>query len=106
MVLCVALSACAMPDPASPALLGNEVASLVKNGMPLADAVKALGSRGFSCGEGTSFEPGAKGIFECNRSRAPWWPPYGCIHRVWFEAAAPNGAISNLQVLKPVCASF
>jgi len=87
-------------------LLVEEVSSLIKDGMPLSDAVKALGSRGFSCGEGTSIEPSAKGIFECTRSRAPWWPPYGCIHRIWFKAAAPNGVISNLQVFKPSCASL
>ena len=106
ILVCMALSACAMPDPASLALLQEEVAPLVRDGMPLADAVTALKSRGFDCMEGTSFEPKAKGIFECSRSRAPLWPPYGCIHRIWFEATAPNGTISKLQVFKPTCASL
>lgn len=106
IVLCAALSACAIPDPASLALLRDEVTSLVKDGMPLADAVAALKPRDFSCMEGTSFQPGVKGIFECSRSRAPLWPPYGCIHRILFEATPPNGAISKLQVLKPTCASL
>jgi hypothetical protein len=106
IVACIALSACAIPDPASLAQLRDELAPLVKDGMPLADAVTALKSRDFSCMEVTSFQPGAKGIFECSRSRAPLWPPYGCIHRIWFEATAPNGAISNLQVFKPTCASL
>ena len=106
ILVCVALSACAIPDPASLAQLRDEVAPLVKDGMPLADAVSALKPRDFSCMEGTSLQPGAKGIFECSRSRAPLWPPYGCIHRIWFEAKPPNGAISKLEVLKPTCASL
>lgn len=106
IVISMALSACAMPDPASLKLLRDEVAPLVRDGMPLTDAVAALTSRGFSCMEGTSHEPRAKGVFECSRSRGPWWPPYACIHRIWFEATAPNGAISKLQVWNPTCASL
>lgn len=106
LVMCMVLSACTTSDPANPKLLRDEVASLVKDGMPLADAVTALRSRDFSCMEGTSLQPRATGIFECGRSRAPLWPPYGCIHRIWFEAAPPNGAISKLQVFNPTCASL
>ncbi|WP_411882321.1 hypothetical protein [Polaromonas sp. YR568] len=106
LAVCMALSACAMPDPASFSLLQGEIAPLVKDGMPLADAVAALKPRGFSCMEGTSFQPGAKGIFECSRSRAPLWPPYGCIHRIWFEATPPNSAISNVRLFNPVCAGL
>ena len=106
IVLCVALSACAMPDPANFSLLQDEVAPLVKDGMPLADAVTALKSRGFACMEGTSLQPRAKGTFECTRSRGPWWPPYSCIHRIWFEATPPNGAILNVRLFNPVCASL
>jgi hypothetical protein len=101
----MALSACAT-DPANLKLLQEEVTQVARDGMPLADAVKAMQSRGFSCMEGTSLQPRATGVFECSRSRAPLWPPYGCIHRVWFEAAPPTGAISKLQVFKPTCASL
>ncbi len=79
LAMCVALSACTTPDPASPLLLRDEVAPLVKNGMPLADAIATLRSRSFSCMEGTSLNPRGKGIFECTRSRGPWWPPYSCM---------------------------
>ena len=106
LAMCVALSACTTPDPASPLLLRDEVAPLIKNGMPLADVMATLRSRSFSCMEGTSLNPQGKGIFECTRSRGPWWPPYSCIHRIWFDATAPNGAISNLRVFDPVCASL
>ena len=106
IVLYLALSGCAMPDPASFSLLQDEIAPLVKDGMPLADAVTALKSRGFACMEGTSTEPRAKGTFECTRSRGPWWPPYSCIHRIWFEATPPNGAILNVRLFNPVCASL
>jgi hypothetical protein len=102
----MALCACTTPDPANSKLLQDEVASLVRDGMPLAGAVSALQSRDFSCKEGTWVQPQATGIFECSRSRAPLWPPYGCIHRAWFEATPPNGAISKLQVFKPTCAGF
>jgi hypothetical protein len=105
LVICIALSACTT-DPANHKLLQDEVTQQVKDGMPLADAVTAMKSRGFSCMKGTSLQPGATGIFECNRSRAPLWPPYGCIHRIWFEAAPPNGAISKLQVFNPTCAGL
>lgn len=106
LAICVALSAGTTSDPASSLLLRDEVAPLIKNGMPLADAMATLRSRSFSCMEGTSHDPRGKGIFECTRSHGPWWPPYSCIHRIWFDATGPNGAISNLRVFDPVCASL
>src|SRR6185295_15139273 len=100
------LSACATTDPANFSLLETEVTARIHDGMPLSEANAALSSLGFSCYDGTSLDPKRKDIFECTRSRGPLWPPYACIHRVWFESNISSNAVSNLQIFKPACASL
>lgn len=106
LLLAVLVSACATQEPANHSALESEVAALVHEGTSLDHAIEALTSNGFSCAEGTFIEPKRKGVFECVRSRGPLWPPYACIHRVWFEAGSSGSQISKLQVFKPACASF
>ena len=76
----------------------------VKHGIPLVGATTQLSARGFSCYEGTSYQPNVKGIYECTRNRGRLL--YSCIHRVWFEAQSTKGVISNRTVHEPVCADL
>jgi hypothetical protein len=106
LFLATILSACATTDPSNAVALETEVTSRVQEGMLLSTATSALTSIDFSCREGTSTNPRGKGIYECTRSRGPFWPPYSCIHRVLFESAAMGGTISKIQVFEPMCASL
>ena len=100
------LSACTTADPANHSLLETEVTARIHDGMSFSETNAALSSLGFFCYEGTSLDPKRKDIFECTRSRGPLWPPYTCIHRVWFESNTSSNAISSLQIFRPTCASL
>jgi hypothetical protein len=106
LFLALTLSACSTTDPSSLPKLEVEVNTLVRNGTSLTEVTKTLSLHGFSCREGTSLAPYQKGIFECTRDRGSLWPPYACIHRIWFEGISNNEFVSNLRVLNPVCTGF
>lgn len=106
LLLAFLVSACATSEPANHAALQSEVTASLHEGTSSTYAIEVLTLSGFSCAEGTILDRNRKGIFECTRSRGSIWPPYGCVHRIWFEAESPDGPISNLEVLKPFCASL
>ena len=104
ILLTVFVVGCASIDSSSEKALSEEINAIVNNEMPLTDAIAALEIADFSCQEGTALDPRKKGIFECTRNKGGFL--YGCIHRVWFEGTSKNGAISNLEIHRPACASL
>lgn len=104
ILIAILLAGCATVDPSSEKELTEEIKKTVNNDMQLSDAITVLENKGFSCNEGTSINPKGKGIYECTRNRGGFL--YSCIHRVWFDGISKNGAISNLKIHWPACASF
>lgn len=106
LLLAFLVSACSTPKPENHSALQSEVSASIHEGTSSTYAIEVLTLSGFSCAEGTILDRNKKGIFECTRSRGSIWPPYGCVHRVWFEAESPDSPISKLEVLKPFYASL
>lgn len=105
LVLLVALlGGCAAEQTSSFEKLTIEVNSVVKNQMPLSQAQTALNKLSFQCMQGTSYEKNKKGVVECTRNRNGFL--YSCIHRVWLETLTADGAVSNIEIHQPVCASL
>ena len=104
ILIAVLLAGCASVDPSSEKELSEEIDKTINNDMQLIDVITALENKGFSCHEGTSDNPRGKAIYECTRNRGGFL--YGCIHRVRFEGMSKKGAISNLKIHRPACASL
>ena len=103
LLFLVILAGCTS-NPASEKELEGEIHAIVKNNMPIREAISHLEDAGFSCYDGNVTRGVTKGIFECTRNKGGFL--YGCIHRVWFDYPSESGVVSNLRIHKPACASL
>jgi hypothetical protein len=100
IMIFVLLSACATTKKSE---LENEILPSIESNRTLKIAFEALESKGFKCFEGTSINPNLKGTFECSRSQSNLWPPFGCIHRIWFSNINSKGEFEKYEIFRPVC---
>ena len=103
VVLALIFVGCATTEQAQ---LDSEVRAVVKEGMPTVQAISSLESLRFVCTEGRAGAKNEKELFECTRSQQNLWPPFGCIHRVWFESREPANSTAKLDVWRPSCAGM
>ena len=104
ILIMVFLSGCISNRPDNFEALKSEINNNTQNGMPINQALAEFNRLDFVCHEGTSIDPNTKSLMECHRDKQGIF--YTCIHRVWLDNATPNGSVSNLKVLTPLCASL
>jgi hypothetical protein len=94
-IACLAVGACSTP--ADPGAYEAGVHALVKEGMPVGDAMLALQGRGYQCASTWD----ADRTIDCTRHQAHLTKT--CIEHVGFVAPAKTSVVTGLLVPQPVC---
>ena len=78
----------------------HEARGLVRNGMPVSEAVPALTGAGYACSAGSEATPHV----DCARQRHLGWTIASCVQHVRFvDTGGERGTVAELQVAKPAC---